>query len=95
VLVITYIFHSVVKVETEVIACRSYARSHTEINNQSMALVKKYILKRFFSQSRPENVTFNTEVSARHSYERSRTEIIDLNMDGIGIDAVRLQNETR
>ena len=43
-----FIFHSAVKVETEVVACHSYARSRTEINNQSMALVKKYILKRFF-----------------------------------------------
>jgi hypothetical protein len=90
-----YIFHSAVKVETEVVACRSYARSRTEINNQSMALVKKYILKRFSSQAGPENIAFNTEVIARQSYERSRTEISDLNVDEIGIDAVRLQNETR
>jgi hypothetical protein len=61
-----------------------------------MALLKKYILKRFFSEAGPENVVnVDTEVVAHHSYERSRTEINDLNMDGIEIDAVTLKNETR
>jgi hypothetical protein len=57
-----------------------------------MALLKTFILKRFFSEAGPENIAnVDTEVVAHHSYERSHTEINDLNMDGIEIDAVRLK----
>ena len=84
------------KVETEVVACHSYSRSRTEINNPNMALLKKYILKRLFCEVGPENVAnVETEVVARRSYGRSRTEINDSNMDGIKIDAVEVGNEKR
>jgi hypothetical protein len=85
-----------VKVETEVVARHFYARSRTEINNQSMALLKKYILKRFFSEANPENIAnVATEIIARHSNESSCTEIKDLNMDGIEMDAMKLKYKTR
>jgi hypothetical protein len=91
-----YIFHSVVKVETKVVACHSYVRSHTEINNPNMALLKKYILKRLFCEAGPENIAnVETEVVACHSYKKSHTEINNSNMDGIEIDALELEKERR